>query len=126
MKQKTVYLECLRYMANAKETLEKAKKDNGVYKDVKYVQTACGTAYNGVLMALDEYLKRKEGAKYKKCKSIEEYRIKISKLNKTVLNLLNAAYDELHLAGYYHGTPSAKTVQSGFENAKKIIELIKD
>jgi uncharacterized protein (UPF0210 family) len=126
MKEKTPYLEALRYMSNAKETLEKAKKDNGNYKDIKYVQTACGTAYNGVLIAIDEYLKRKEGLNCKKCKSIEEYRTHLSKQNKQLLNLLNSVYDDLHLAGYYHGTPSAKTVVGGMINAKKIIDFIKD
>ena len=54
-------------MNNAKDVLKKAKKDNGVYKDIKYVQMACGTAYNSVLMAIDEYLirnnKKKENQK---------------------------------------------------------------
>ena len=125
MKEKTVYLECQRYMDNAKETLIKAKKDNGMYKDVKYVQMACGTAYNAVLMALDEYLLRKEPKKAKS-KDIEDYKKRISKQNKTILRILLSAYDELHLAGYYHGTLSAKTVQDGFANANKIIEFIKN
>ena len=124
MKEKTVYLEALRYMANAKETLIKAKKENGTYKDIKYVQTACGTAYSGVLIAVDEYLKRKEGLKYKKCKSIEEYRTRLSKINKSVMSLLNVIYDKLYIVGYYHGTPSAKIVENGMKNAKKLIETI--
>ncbi|MBP8993955.1 MAG: DUF5618 family protein [Bacteroidales bacterium] len=124
MKEKTVYLECKRYMDNAKEILQKAKKDNGIYKDIKYVQTACGTAYNAVLLALDEYLIRKEPNK-PKSKDIEDYKKRISRQNKTILKILLSAYDELHLAGYYHGTQSAKTVQSGFENAYKIIEFVK-
>jgi len=124
MKEKTVYLECKRYMDNAKEILQKAKKDNGIYKDIKYVQTACGIAYNAVLMALDEYLIRKEPNK-PKSKDIEDYKKRISRQNKTILKILLSAYDELHLAGYYHGTQSAKTVKSGFENAYKIIEFVK-
>lgn len=43
-------------MENATETLKKAGKDGKYYKDEKYVKTACGTAYNGVLKALDIYL----------------------------------------------------------------------
>jgi hypothetical protein len=124
MKEKTVYLECMRYINNAKDVLKKAHKDNGVYKDIKYVQMACGTAYNAILMAIDEYLIRKQPKK-EKPKSIEEYRTRLSKQNKTLLRYLNEAYDELHLAGYYYGTPSAKTVQSGFQIAMKIINYIK-
>ncbi len=119
------YEEALRYMENAKETLKKAGKDGGQYEDKKYVRTASGTAYNAVLIAIDEYLKRKEGLKFRKPKSIEDYQNRITKQNKKILDLLNATYDTLHLAGYYHGTTSVKTITSGFEDAYKIIEYIK-
>lgn len=126
MKAETTYLEALRYMENAKETLKKAGKDGYDYDDIKYVRTACGTAYNGVLIALDEYLKRKEGNKYKKPKSIEDYTKRIADQNKKLLSALRGAYDSLHLAGYYHGTKSVKTIKTGFEEAFAIIEYIKD
>ena len=54
------YFEAVRYMYNAKETLQKAKKDEKHYIDKKYVRTACGTAYLGVLIALDAWLKIKD------------------------------------------------------------------
>jgi len=117
--------EALRYLSNAKETLQKAGIKDNLYIDIKYVQTASATAYSGVLIAIDEYLKRKEGLKYTKPKSIEEYRSRLSQHNKKLLVLLNAAYDELHLAGYYHGTQSMKTIKSGLLNAKSIIEFVK-
>jgi hypothetical protein len=61
----TAYSEALRYMDNAKETLKKANKDEGLYKDKKYVRTASGI--NAVLITLDEYLEKKEGeVKFKK------------------------------------------------------------
>ncbi|MDR2448668.1 MAG: DUF5618 family protein [Prevotellaceae bacterium] len=47
-------------MSNAKETLQKAKKEDNFYCDRKYVRTACGTAYNGILLALDAYLTLKD------------------------------------------------------------------
>ena len=125
MKEKTVYLEAMRYIANAKETLEKAGIQDGMYKDVKYVQTASGTAYNGVLIAIDEYLKRKEGLKFKKPKSIEDYMLRLRKQNKSLVRLLNDVYDDLHLAGYYHGTRSISTIKTGISKAKQIIEHIK-
>lgn len=124
MQAEIVYSECIRYIDNAKDVLKKAKKENGIYNDIKYVQMACGTGYNAVLMALDNYLLKKQPKKGKS-RSIEEYRSRLSKLNKTLLRYLNDAYDELHLAGYYHGTPSAKTVKSGFESAMKIINYTK-
>jgi hypothetical protein len=119
------YLEALRYLANAKETLQKAGKENGRYKDVKYVKTATGTAYSGILVALDEYLKQKEGHKYKKPKSIEDYTQRLQKQNQKITTLLSNAYGLLHLTGYYGGTDSVKIVTEGLEEAQKIIEYIK-
>jgi hypothetical protein len=123
--ENTAYEEALRYMDNAKETLKKAGKENELYKDIKYVKTASGTAYSGVLLAIDEYLKRKEGLKYKKPKSIEDYRTRVAKQNKKLLTLLNNAYDSLHILGYYFGTNSVKHIATGFEEAYQVIEYIK-
>lgn len=116
--------EALRYIANARKISKDAKKEGKVYHDIKYVQIASGTAYNGVLIAIDEYLKRKEGSKFKKPKSIEDYRTRVAKQNKKLLALLNKAYDSLHLAGYYMGTPSVDTIQEGLTDAEKIIAYI--
>ncbi len=126
MKAATPYLESLRYMDNAKENLKKAGKDDGLYDDIKYVRTASGIAYNAVLIALDEYLKRKEDNDYKKPKSIEDYTKRIAKQNKKLLTLVNDVYDNLHILGYYHGTKSVKNIQAGFEEAYAIIDFIKE
>jgi len=40
-------------MDNAKSYLINAQKKDGYYLDKKYVKTACGTAYSGLLVALD-------------------------------------------------------------------------
>ena len=122
----TPYQEALRYLQNAKETLQKAGKDGGLYKDKKYVKAASGMAYSGVLLALDAYLAQKEGNRYKKPKSIEDYQTRLAKQNKKLLALVNNAYGSLHIEGYYYGIPSVKNIQSGFEDAYKIVEYIKD
>lgn len=119
------YPEIDRYLANAREILStKAQKDGNEYKDIKYVQMASGTAYNAVLMIVDQYLKKKEGEKFVKPKSIEEYRNRVRKYNKTLLSYLNEAYDTLHLAGYYHGTPSVRTIKEGLDATKKMLAMI--
>lgn len=117
-------IEATRYLLNAKETLKKANKENGVFKDIKYVRSASGTAYLGVLLALDEYLKRKEGNKFQKPNSIEAYQNRIVKHNKKLNALLNDVYGSLHILGYYHGTRSVKLIQEGFDTAQKIISYI--
>lgn len=119
------YNEAIRYMDNAKETLKKAGKEDRFYKDEKYVKTACGTAYNGVLKAVDCYLQLKGVPGKKGRKSIEYYQVTISKIDKKMLAYLNNAYDILHLSGYYDGVTDIKTVTSGFEIAYEIIKAIK-
>ncbi len=119
------YNEAIRYMENAKENLRRAGKEDRFYVDEKYVKTACGIAYNGVLKALDGYFLLKEVEKRKGRKSIEYYQNNLGKIDKKLLNYLNSAYQILHLSGYYDGIRDIKTVSSGFELAYFVIEKIK-
>lgn len=123
----TCYHEASRYLNNARLTLkEKAGKKDGEYADIKYVQTAAGTAYVGVLLALDEYLRRKDGGNFVKPKSIEEYRTRLAKHNKKLLALLNEAYGDLHISLYYHGIPSVRIMNNGLKTAEEILKYIVD
>ena len=121
------YGEAMRYMDNAKECLSKAKKDGKFYNDSKYVKMACGTAYSGMLVALDGFLtlKGEEKPKGKSRKSIEHYQSTITKIDKKMLAYINSAYQILHLSGYYDGTNNAVVVKEGFDVAHKIIDKIK-
>ncbi|GHV65352.1 hypothetical protein FACS1894199_05810 [Bacteroidia bacterium] len=121
------YAGSMRYMNNAKETLQKANKEDNFYADKKYVRTACGTAYNGVLLALDTYfeLKGVTMPPKKKHKSIEFYTIEAGKLDGKLLKELNAAYRILHIEGYYEGVQKADVIKSGFDSAYEIINKIK-
>ena len=125
---KKEYAEAIRYMDNAKKALKEAgKEDNSYYKDDKYVRTACGVAYLGVLRALDAWLKVKgvELPKKKKSKSIEYYMDSVAKLDGKMRSRLSSAYNALHLAGYYWGERKIKMIDSGFEDAYEIIDKIK-
>ena len=121
------YSEAMRYMDNAKECLQKAKKEGKFYNDPKYVKMACGTAYSGVLTALDGFLLLKgvEKPKGKNRKSIEYYHDNLGKLDRKMLNYLNSVYKTLHLWGYYDGIERADIVKTGFEDAYTLIEKIK-
>jgi predicted ribosome quality control (RQC) complex YloA/Tae2 family protein len=119
------YSEAIRYMENAKETLKKAGKEDYYYKDRKYVKTACGTAYNGVLIALDAYLSLKRIKKTKGRKSIEYYYEHLGRLDKKMLRQLDSVYEVLHLSGYYDGILNARTIKTGFDDAYGIIDKIK-
>ena len=121
------YSEAVRYMENAKECLKNAKKEGDFYNDKKYVKMACGTAYNGMLVALDGFLilKGVDKPKGKLRKSIEYYQNSITKIDKKMLNNLNSAYEILHLWGYYDGIGDVIVVKRGFDLANAIIEKIK-
>jgi len=125
--KETYYNEAIRYMDNAKEDLKKAKKEDDYYFDSKYVRRACGTAYNGLLIALDCFLMLKgiDKPTKKQRKSIEYYQSNITKIDKKMLLYLNNAYNILHLSGYYDGINDAIVVKRGFDEAYKIIDKIK-
>ena len=118
--------EAMRYMDNAKAYLKNAQKEGNYYNDVKYVKTACGTAYSGILVALDGFLELKDiKNKGKRRKSIEYYQENVAKIDRKLLNTLNSAYKILHLLGYYDGIEKVDVVKSGFDEAEKIIKIIK-
>ncbi|GAP71298.1 hypothetical protein SAMD00024442_10_30 [Candidatus Symbiothrix dinenymphae] len=124
--KQNAYVESMRYMSNAKETLQKARKEDNFYADQKYVRSACGTAYSGMLLALDAHLKLKGvDMPTKKRRSIEFYTANVGKLDGKLLKELNAAYSILHLSGYYDGIQVASVVKDGFDLAYSIIERIK-
>ena len=121
------YSEAVRYMDNAKGFLKNAKKEGKFYHDPKYVKIACGTAYSGLLVALDCFLilKGVNKPKGKVRKSIEYYQENIAKIDKKMLFYLNSAYKILHLSGYYDGIDNVTVIKEGFDEAQKIIEKIK-
>jgi hypothetical protein len=121
----SVYAQCVRNLYDAAQILKQTKEEQGVYEDVLKVQQACEAAYHAVLMALDEYLIRREPA-LPRAKDFSEYKNRLSRTNKVIHRIFLETYDHLYVAGYFHGTQSAKTVMDGFENAQRLINFIKD
>lgn len=119
------YNECLRYMRNASETLKKAKKNNFRYTDAKYVKTACGIAYNAVLLALDCVFIYKNIKLPRNRKNVEFYQSNLAVIDKKLLTHFIEAYKILHLSGYYDGILDAKVISAGFDLANLIIGHIK-
>lgn len=111
--------EARRYLSNAKEILrEKAIKEDGLYKDRKYVKMAGHTAYVGVLEALDVVF----GNKKKGRKSVDWYKEELAGIDRKMLTLFSTAYDTLHLAMSYDGNLSANISREGLDIAEKIID----
>ena len=125
MKSENPYKEAIRYVDNARDILKLAGKEDKFYADVKYVQTACGTAYLGIMKALDFLFDIKNVPKRRGRKSIEYYHTTLSKVDKKLLNHLNDAYSILHIEGYYGGIKNIKIINLGFELATLIINALK-
>ncbi|GHV61131.1 hypothetical protein FACS1894195_1170 [Bacteroidia bacterium] len=125
------YAEAMRYMRNAEDTLQKTRKEDNRYLDPKYVSSACGIAYKGVLHAMDAWLVTKgkpmltKRDQTKKHRDINMYRAEVTKLDGRMLNLLNTVYNILHLAGYYDEEQKVDIIRSGFEDAYEIIARMK-
>jgi hypothetical protein len=121
------FAEAMRYMDNAKELLQKAKKSDYYYVDKKYVRISCGAAYHAVLIALDAFLQLKGITlpKKGKRKSIEFYTQHIAKLDGKLLDELGTVYSIIHLSGYYDGVRNVKILAEGFAVAYRIIERIR-
>jgi hypothetical protein len=125
------YKEAYRYLDNARSILkEKGKKRGEFYNDAKYVRMACNTAYSGLLIALNDYFKKK-GVNFPKAKGrrtqavdVDFYRQNLAKINKTMLKHFNTAYNYLHLFGGYDGDLLVDTSQNGLKHAKIIIDWI--
>lgn len=124
--KKSSFAEAMRYIDNAKETLHKAKRQGKYYSDVKYVRTASGTAYSGMLLALDTLMRiRNIKRPAKSRKSIDWYRDQLRKMDWKLLNEVNSAYDILHLLGYYEGHTNAEVINTGIDSAVFVIKKIK-
>jgi TATA-binding protein-associated factor Taf7 len=119
------YKEAMRYVDNAKVSLQQAGKEDKFYSDVKYIRTACGTAYSGILVALDCLFDIKSIPKRRGRKAIDYYQKYLAQIDKNLLNHLNNAYTILHLDGYYGGIKSIKAIESGFDSVISVINALK-
>ena len=120
MEKKDPIEEARRYVANAEEIIKKAEYDPETksYLDSKYVKTAGNILWNGCLVALDALLQIRQG---KGRPSIEKYKEAAVKRDRTLLRLLNAGYDTMHLFMGYDGSKDKRVCDAGFANANDII-----
>ncbi|MDZ4845496.1 MAG: DUF5618 family protein [Chitinophagales bacterium] len=123
MPSKSAYAEAYRYLENAEELLkEKAGRENGFYKDKKYVRMAGNTAWSGVLEAIEYWLKVKGVERQKKLRpDMEWYHAAISKHNKKLNSYFADAYNILHKYMGYDGVLNAKVISEGIKEAYKVI-----
>ncbi len=126
-----------RYLQNAREELKKAGliKETNTYRDYKYVSSASGLAFRGVLEALkalflDRGVFRNSSEMNRKLKRHDMYfrTLKgLSGLGKDrdiLMYLLEDVYDILHIGGYYRELRDKKAIDSGLEKAERIIRIV--
>jgi hypothetical protein len=118
-----------RYIKNAKEILNKAEKEGDYYSDIKYVRSAFGCLYLGILEVIDEFLLSKGVEKKDLPKKKDEYLKFLKKYcsayNGKLMKEFDNLYDEIHIAGYYRGLlKSVKVVNSVFDEGEKFIRKI--
>jgi hypothetical protein len=113
--------EARRYVANAEETIKKAKYDPELksYTDSKYIKAAGDYLWKGCLIALDAVFHVRTG---KGRPSIDKYKMAVAKRDKKLLNSVNNGYDVTHLSMGYDGVRSKKVCDTGFEYANDIID----
>jgi hypothetical protein len=121
--------EAIRYLNNARELLKRSSVEDGRYADDKYVKSACGIAYLGVLKAIDDFLLKKGLPKKELPKKVEEYEKALRKHASTydgkLLKAFSDIYDELHIAGYYRGNlHRVEVVQAALRGAQEFIRKL--
>ena len=112
--------EARRYVANAKEVIEKANYDPELkrYTDGKYVKMAGNTLWNGCLLALDALFRIKSR---KGRPDIDKYKAAANNRDKKLLAYVVDGYNIMHLYMGYDGTKERKVCDAGFERANDII-----
>jgi len=117
------FKEANRYLLNAEGLLRKAGRENGYYKDKKYVRLAGHAAYMGILIAVDEYLTSKGIMAPRSRKDRRWYSDHLSKGNRKLNKAFNNAYEGLHLALGYDGVLLTKVVKAYLDEGKRVIEM---
>ena len=115
--------ESRRYVMNAKDLLkEKGQLDNEtqLYQDRKYVRMAGNTLWNGVLLILDAVFHVKTDKRHHP--KVKDYRDNIAQRDRKLLDLVNTAYETLHIAMGYDGLPGKEIASMGFRLANDIID----
>lgn len=126
MKEKTPYLEAMRYIDNAKKILStQAGKKGDHYSDSKYVKMACNTAYAGVLLALEHRFDLRRMLKKGGRLDVDDYRRALAGVNRSMLTTFNDVYHFLHLSGGYDGALHVSVSQTGIKEAEKLINWTK-
>lgn len=122
MEKKNPVEEARRYVDNAKTLLvEHGELDveTHSYNDRKYVKMAGNTLWNGVLYILDAVFHVRSDRR--RHVDIEDYRNAVGNRDRTLLRLVNMAYENMHINMGYDGDRNKDVSDSCFRMAHDII-----
>ena len=124
MELRTHYNRTLRHIDNAEAELKKAGKDGSYYTNKKYVKSAGGIAYTGVLEATKQYIALKDvaindGADEREIKSA------LSKLNPNAVEPFNHFYSYLYFSVHLYGNSNVRNLTEVMKAAREFIALLK-
>lgn len=115
--------EAHRYVENAKKLLQENGQldyETQLYQDRNYVRMAGNTLWNGVLLIVDAVFHVRTSTRLHP--DVNDYQSEITKRDKKLLTLFNAAYETLHVTMGYDGNPSKEVCQAGIRLANEIID----
>jgi len=124
--------DVIEYIQNAKEILKKSRIEEDEYVDLKYVKSACGVLYLGILKAIDEFLLKKKNFTEKELpQSFQGYlrvlKKYLSPFNGKIEKKFISLYRQLHIAGYYRGLITNRNVlKIIFKESEGFIRKIKN
>ena len=115
--------EARRYVENAENILKNHGQldfETQLYQDRKYVRMAGNTLWNGVLLILDKVFHFKTMKRIHP--DIKDFRNEVAKRDHKLLDLINAAYETIHISMGYDGELSREVCQGGVRLANDIID----
>lgn len=119
---KNPYSEAHRYLENARGLLQKAGRENGFYRDQKYIRLAGDAAWKAVLIAVEHWLTKKGVVRQKANRpDVDWYSAEISKINHKLNTYFHSAYHILHMSMGYDGVQNKTVIHEGMNQAVEII-----
>jgi hypothetical protein len=128
--KRVAYKEAMHYMKEAKVLMKKAPKDDGYDDFIKHkrdLNKICKTAYSGMSVALDAYLRLANAASISKRDRSNVYYMKdfLRKMDIDISTDLYSAHNLLLWMCCDYGMTGTRVVEMGFENVMNIINKIK-
>jgi len=127
--KQAAYKEAMHYVKEARTFMKKAPKDEGYDDFIKYkrdIRKVCNTAYKGMSVALDAYLKLNSVVPNKRERGNIYYMQELVRKIDCGLSIkLHSAHNILYWGCCCDGMSYTGFIEMGFENVMEIVNKIK-